>query len=272
MSKRDYIRTDYYVYEHWRPDIDKCFYVGKGRKKRAWKLCERNLHHTAVCSKLISLGMCVDVRIVVTNLSEDTAYRVECERIDFYGIENLTNKTAGGAGLPNPKDEVRRKMGISKIGNKNMVGRKLSDETKRKISAAHKGKEPNWDLINRLSEINKGNQYGLGKKPSSETRAKMSAAHTGNTYALGYKWSKEKRDEMSRQRKGHGPNKACNDKMLALCRKPVLCITDGKTFESAMQAGKHYGLFNHVKVAEVCRGVRKTAAGRIFKYIEKQVA
>jgi len=29
----------YYVYEHWRPDKDICFYVGKGKGSRAnsWK-------------------------------------------------------------------------------------------------------------------------------------------------------------------------------------------------------------------------------------------
>lgn len=263
--------TDYYVYEHWRPDKGVCFYVGKGRRLRAWKMTDRNMHHIAVRSKLVSMGLGVDIRIIVTDLCEDVAYRVECDRIELYGIENLVNKTCGGPGVPNPKDDVRRRIGRSKIGNKNMVGRKLSEETKRKIGAKHKGKQPDWSLINRLAEINRGNKYNVGKKLPPETREKMSAAHVGNKYALGYRWSEEKRKEMSLERKsrGHVPNDECHRKSREIARKPVLCIEDGRVFESAIEAGQFYGLFNHCKVAEVCRGVRKTAAGRTFKYIEK---
>lgn len=36
----------YYVYEHWRLDKDECFYVGKGRGNRAYKMRDRNRFHT----------------------------------------------------------------------------------------------------------------------------------------------------------------------------------------------------------------------------------
>lgn len=57
------------------------------------------------------------------------------------------------AGSRGHSEETKKKIGLSKIGNKNMVGRKLSEETKRKISIAHIGK-------------------GRGPRPWSEERRK----------------------------------------------------------------------------------------------------
>ena len=42
----------FYVYEHVRPDTGVCFYVGKGKGKRAWNMKDRNAHHRAIQSKL----------------------------------------------------------------------------------------------------------------------------------------------------------------------------------------------------------------------------
>lgn len=269
MSAPDKIRSDYYVYEHWRPDTNVCFYVGKGRKNRAWVMACRNTHHQAVRSKLISMGLCVDVRIIIRDIFEDIAYAVEQDRIDFYGMENLTNKTKGGPGIPGPADEVRRRIGISKLGNKNMVGRKLSEETKRKISEAHKGKPPRWDVINRLAGINKGNQHGVGRKVSAETREKMSASRIGRPHHGNFHvWTPEEKAIQSARHTGKKMSPEAIEKTASVHRKAVQCMEDGKVFISAIEAGKFYGLFNHCKVAEVCRGVRKTAAGRTFRYIE----
>jgi hypothetical protein len=259
----------FYVYEHWRPDKDVCFYVGKGRNLRAWKMQSRNWHHSAVCKKMKRLGLTIDVRIVVTDLSEDTAWLVECERIDFYGLENLTNKTRGGPGIPNPKADVRRKIGIAHRGNKYMVGRKHSAETRRKISERHKGKKADPAVVEMLRRINTGNKYNLGKTIPPEVRAKMSRSHMGRPHRSGrHVWTDEDRAAASARNRGKKMSPEAIEKTAAASRRPVRCITDGMTFISAIAAGKYYGLFNHAKVAEVCRGVRKTAAGRLFEYID----
>jgi hypothetical protein len=101
---------EYCVYEHIRLDNDTCFYVGKGRKKRAYNT-KRNEHHDRVVNKV---GM--RVNILYDNLSEDEAYKLEHETImDYvfnkgYGIDiigynnrsdepgHLTNHTFGGDG------------------------------------------------------------------------------------------------------------------------------------------------------------------------------
>lgn len=264
--------NNFYVYEHWWLDRDECFYVGKGKGRRAYNMVWRNPYHKAIQTKVANEGFAIEVKIIASGLSEKEAFSLEIERIAFWrsaGIE-LANMTGGGEGISNPSEEVRKKISKAKIGNKNMVGRKLSEETKNKISKAHSGKKPNWDVINKLSEINKGHKRSVGKKDSAETRAKMSAARMGNKYAQGRIWTEEARKKVSERNKGKKMSPEAIEKTTKASRKPVRCLTDGKIFISAIEAGKFYGLFNHAKVAEVCRGVRKTAAGRTFEYIKDE--
>ena len=144
---------EFYVYEHWRPDTNTCFYVGKGTHRRAWVMSKRNLHHKAIQSKLISAGLSVDVRIVISNLTEEAAYLVEKDRIAFYGRENLSNMTDGGeGGMPNPPQEIRQKISNRMKGNKWNVGKKLSEETRKKQSNSHKNKKFSDEHRKKLSE------------------------------------------------------------------------------------------------------------------------
>lgn len=50
--------------------------------------------------------------------------------------------------------------------------------------------------------------------------------------------------------------------------KPVLCITEGKTFASTMDAAQYYGV-HHTAISAVCRGDWKTCKGMKFCYIDK---
>lgn len=257
-----------YVYSHIKADINDPFYIGMGKTKtRPWNMNKRSAFHKNIVKK-----HGVKVQILIDDVDWNTAWWWEIRWIKALknvGYE-LANHTDGGDGLKNPSLETRKKIGAAHIGNKYMVGRKLSDETKEKISNAHKGKTPNWELINCLAEINKNNKYMVGKKLSAETKHKMSLAHKGNKYNLGRKASLETKENMSKSRKGKKNSPDAIEKTASFHRKPVMCITDGMIFKSAIDAGKYYGLYNHCKVAEVCRGVRKTAAGKTFKYIEKE--
>ena len=147
---------DFYIYEHWRPDTNVCFYVGKGKGNRAWIMAKRNPYHKAIQSKLISLGMSIDVRIVIKNLSEETAFLIEKDRIAFYGIENLSNLTLGGEGssgfIPN-------------------------DQWKEKQSLAHKGKKRSKEICQKISKKLKGNKNTLGRILSEETKKKIGQAN-----------------------------------------------------------------------------------------------
>jgi hypothetical protein len=192
----------FYVYEHWRPDIGTCFYVGKGKNKRAWDMKNmRNRHHMAITSKLTSLGFCVDVRIVVDQISEETALNLEIDRIAMYGMENLSNMTSGGDGLRNPSKETREKISQSqkarfaKPGAKDAVsrqnkGRVTSEKTKLKLAITSKGRRHSVETIKKIkaaakmrgvSDVTRNAQKAAitGKKRApftEETRKKMSDA------------------------------------------------------------------------------------------------
>jgi hypothetical protein len=179
--------TKFYVYEHWRPDLDLPFYVGKGSAARFDPNRTRNKHHSNIKNKLKKFGMCVEVRMVASGLSEDDALRLEIERIAFWkerGIE-LSNKTAGGDGLKSPPEDVLEKM---RAASKK---RWASPEEREKHSAATKAGMDNDAVRAKCS----GGQ--AGKKASAETRAKMSESQ------LGHAVSKEAREKISKAHLGN---------------------------------------------------------------------
>ena len=111
------------------------------------------------------------------------------------------NLTDGGEGMLNPKLEIREKLSNAHKGEKNpMFGKPRSEETKRKISAAKKGKHNN----------NKGeNNPMFGKPRSEETKRKISAAKKGkhnnkgeNNPFYGKKHSEETKQKISDAMKG----------------------------------------------------------------------
>lgn len=157
----------YYVYEHWRPDKDVPFYVGKGSKDRYDPTRTRNKYHTRIKLKLRAKGMCVEVRMVASGLTEESALSIEMERISFWrraGVE-LANATSGGEGLKSPSEETRQKMrnAAKKRWAKQEEREKVSIATKRGMDKA----EVKAKLIKAFT----------GRKASAETRAKMSQTH-----------------------------------------------------------------------------------------------
>lgn len=89
----------FYVYEHWRLDLDVCFYVGKGKSARAYER-NRNDDWWEVVDGLEGNGSSYEIRIVADGLSEPEAYSLEKKRIKFWAAAgvSLTNQTLGGGG------------------------------------------------------------------------------------------------------------------------------------------------------------------------------
>jgi hypothetical protein len=176
----------FYVYEHWRPDRDECFYVGKGFGRRANVMYARNRHHTAIQAKLSRLSMCVEVRLVAEALSEEEAFKLECERIAFWrsaGMD-LANLTRGGEGTSDPSAETRELMRQAKLG------RTLSEEHKRKIGEssriAHMSEEYQKKRIASLKATLATPEVKAKRSASQKSRVrtkehyeKVSAALTG---------------------------------------------------------------------------------------------
>lgn len=161
----------FYVYEHWRLDRDECFYVGKGKGKRAYNLTNRNQHHKAIMAKLHREGFAMEVRIVASGLDEDSAFSLEKDRIEFWRNAgcDLTNMTNGGEGLAGLKfsAEHRKRLSTSR------KGKIISPEQKIKISLSLKGRKKD------PASVAKSNASKIGKKASASAREKMSLAHAG---------------------------------------------------------------------------------------------
>ena len=75
-------------------------------------------------------------------------------------------------------------------GNKNMLGKKFSDETRQKMSEAHRGRTMSEESRRKMSEARKGMTF------SEETRRKMSEAKRGKPM------SEEARRKLSESLKG----------------------------------------------------------------------
>lgn len=101
---------DYFVYVHRRADNGHVFYVGKGKRKRCFSKRGRNEHWSRVVEKY---GFYVE--LVLGGLSNELACELECELINFYGMDRLTNKTTGGEGAPGRVVSHDVRMHMSKI-------------------------------------------------------------------------------------------------------------------------------------------------------------
>jgi hypothetical protein len=148
----------YYVYAYMRKDGTP-YYIGKGSGARAWTKGSNEVGKPTDMSKII---------VVESNLSSIGAFALERRLIRWYGrIDQntgiLRNQTNGGDG-----------------GNGARPGNILSEETKAKISIAHKGKtrQPMSEQSKKkLSESMKGKN--LGRKMSQEEKTKRSTALKG---------------------------------------------------------------------------------------------
>lgn len=126
---------------------------------------------------------------------------------------NGYNLTIGGDGNKNPTRETRAKMGngnrgkvlsekwrrnmsLSKIGNKNNLGKKHSDSTKKKISESTKGKPKSEETKRKMIENHHHLSPMFEKTHSEETKRKISESSKGKAK------SKEAKINMSIAKKG----------------------------------------------------------------------
>lgn len=98
---------DFYVYEHIRKDTNTVFYVGKGRRYRAWDIHGRSKHWKNIVNKAKGF----EVKIIAEALDEKTALNIEIERIAHLKNSGfkLSNKTIGGEGASGYKWTVKDK-------------------------------------------------------------------------------------------------------------------------------------------------------------------
>jgi hypothetical protein len=123
------MKNDYYTYA-WLRDDGTPYYIGKGRRNRAYSEYDRNRNRRPPKdpSKIL---------ILKRNLFEEEAFKHECYMIAVFGRKDLgtgilINLTNGGDGVS---------------------GLTMSNETKRKMSEVRKGKAISEEQKKKLSEV-----------------------------------------------------------------------------------------------------------------------
>ena len=125
------MKKDKVVYKHLKKDTNEVFYVGEGNLTRPFTMTSRNQHWHNVVNKY---GY--DIEIVKGGLSKEEALQLEYEMITEIGLDNLSNIVEDNRyGHKNHTEETKRKIGEA---NK---GKKHTEESKQNMSKGQKGKK-----------------------------------------------------------------------------------------------------------------------------------
>jgi hypothetical protein len=179
-----------YVYQHIRLDTDEPFYVGIG-SDNIYKRANEKSRRNSIWNKIVTKAGYRTV-ILFDNITWEQACVLEIELIKSSGRINLNtgslcNLTDGGEGtlgiIKTVSDDTRRRMSESAKGNKNMLGRKFSDEHKRKLSESHKGLKVSEETKIKIGVASKGNKYRLGYKMTEEHKNAIHSAWRGRKHS-----------------------------------------------------------------------------------------
>lgn len=198
------------VYRHRRLDTNEVFYIGIGSIKRSKDKWSRS----EMWYRTVKKAKGYSIEILAENLSLEDACELEIFLIQLYGRKNLkkgplTNLSDGGE------------------TNTNLI---MSDEHKRKISEANKGKQI-----------------------SKEQKEIISKALTGIKHT-------EERIEANRQRSIEWHKSNTNG-----MAKKVICTETGVVWNSAAECARQNGI-NQFTLRERLNGNKKN--NTIYKYLE----
>ncbi|HET8666841.1 MAG TPA: NUMOD3 domain-containing DNA-binding protein [Terriglobales bacterium] len=264
------------MYEHWRSDVGACFYVGKGKKKRAYDTSKRNSRYKRIAEKLRRSGGTIEIVFISENLTEEAAFELEKARISYWrnagvGLANLTDGGEGRSGYITPP-EVKKKIA------KAHAGKTLSFEHRSKLSEAQRRRFADPEERERISRLHTGRVWSReivekrakqlrGRKMSDEFKAKAAHSRKGKKHTL---CAIEK---MRAAQLGKKPSLETIIKMrrAAPQKRSVRCLTTGEVFMSASEAARVLSL-TPAHISSVCRGVRKTTGGLRFAYVNSTCA
>lgn len=243
--------NDFYVYLHRNKITGEIFYVGKGRKNRAYSKSGRSEHWKNYVNKY---GYYVE--FVVNGIQEWYALELEQNLISLYGRKDqnkgpLVNFTDGGDGHSNPSQCTREILRAQKIGSNNpMYGKTLTCEHKNKISEKMSGRSVSDAFRIKMSNIRKG------CKLTREHREKLKKAN------LGKKLKEDTKDKI-------------REKLLGVNSKKTICVEKNIVFDSLLSAVEYlkseYPKASIQNISAVCIGKRKKAYGFSWRFVEQGV-
>lgn len=234
--------SDFYVYGHFDEDGN-CCYIGKGRRKRAWRFCQRSNRWSDKFKDRKPT-----VVIFEQNLTEEKAYMKEIEYISnaLNSGYDLVNVTSGGESINGWDERASRLLSEMRKGNKTWTfGIPRPESTRKKISETK-----------RLNPDKSIARPWLGKKRDIEHMKNMSLISQSEE-------SKMKRYGHRKGRKLSEEHKNAIRK--SIHKKPLLC-SNGKKYESINGASKELNI-SAGRISEVLNGIRKSAKGLHFSFL-----
>lgn len=177
------------------------------------------------------------------------------------------------------------RIALSRIQSLKFKGRKVSDETRRKMSESQKGRPLSESHRKKLSENHADftgeNGYWYGKHFSESHRIKLSLAKRGNPSARrGFHLSEEQKEKISNANKGRKLSEHTKEKMSKsrkgkkTTRSNIICQYDEnynfiEIYDFIQKAADKLHI-SQSHISDCCRGGRKTAGGYHWKYLYDQ--
>lgn len=206
------LKMKHYLYRHIRIDKNEPFYIGIGTKSKKEPTMHESEYRRAFTNnkrsnfwKSIVSKTDYEVEILLESDDYEFIKQKEIEFIALYGradlgLGTLCNLTDGGDGVINRVHTEQSKKryseaSLKKWENKSFrdsmsgensyhYGKKLSEEIKRKLSEAHKGKEglkgDKNPMYHRKGELSPH----FGKPRSEETKIKIGEANSGDKHGM----------------------------------------------------------------------------------------
>ena len=178
----------------------------------------------------------------IDNLNDREMFWIDYYKSNYnrYKLNGL-NLTDGGEGA---KGHITSETTKEKL-RQHRLGKKLSDETKEKISATLKG-----NVMPKQTK-EKIRQARIGKKHTIEIKEKISNSMKGIERAKHTVDSKQKLSDSQKK-----------------FMKKVKCLETGIIFNSVSEASKLLNI-PQPNISRVCKGIVKTAGGYHFEFVEK---
>ena len=182
--------------------------------------------------------------------------------------QNGLNLTNGGDGIHGYKHTAET---IEK-NRRSRIGKKASEETKKKMSVARRGKKRNVFYTEAQREALR--ERGRRLVHTEESKRKIGLASKGNQYGKGHIKSQEQienhRKLMMGNKYGKGPsekNKKAIRESLYKTRKPIFQIdTEGTVIREFVGVAEAQRILNVNNISGVLTGKLKHSGGFIFKY------
>ena len=254
------MEMNYKVYVHIAPNGKRYYGITKLKVNRRWRNGKGYQDNEYFYRAINKYGWDNFEHIVVARgLTEEEAKWIEIELIREW---DTTNRDKG--------------YNITK-GGESANGYIPTEETRKKLSEAHKGKTHTEEHRKKVSEAKKGkNNPMYGKHHSEEHRQKISEAMKGKN--KGKTFTKEHRKHVSEAQKGRtSPRKGktlseetrkkISEKAKGKNGKQIYCIELDKYFDTITEAGEFVGC-SMKNISSVLHGKTKTAKGYHFIYAE----